>query len=107
MRPFRTLFAASAVAATALALTSGGALARSDNRGYDPSYYDSDSAPLADWEVFGFDLSSVPDDVDSLMAFKASLDPRTQLAINNRCKFQMSMIPTRYSAKIRRFCWGR
>ena len=70
------------------------------------SYYDGHTAPVPDWEVFGFDLTSVPGDIPSLMAFKASLDPRLQLAVNNRCKQDIVSMPWRYSPKIRMFCWG-
>ncbi|MBZ9935055.1 hypothetical protein LB518_02010 [Mesorhizobium sp. BR1-1-16] len=70
------------------------------------SYYDGHTAPVPDWEVFGFDLTSVPGDVASLMAFKASLDPRLQVAINNRCKQDIVSMPWRYSPKVRMFCWG-
>ncbi len=70
------------------------------------SYYDGHTAPVPDWEVFGFDLTSVPGDIPSLMAFKASLDPRLQLAVNNRCKQDIVAMPWRYSPKVRMFCWG-
>lgn len=70
------------------------------------SYYDGHTAPVPDWQVFGFDLTTVPGDIPSLMAFKASLDPRLQLAVNNRCKQDIVAMPWRYSAKIRMFCWG-
>jgi hypothetical protein len=71
------------------------------------STYDGYSQLLPDWQVFGFDLTSVPNDVPSLMAFKASLDPRTQRAVNNRCAQDIIVQPWRYSSKIQRFCWGR
>ena len=70
------------------------------------SYYDGHTAPVPDWQVFGFDLTTVPGDVASLMAFKASLDPRLQVAVNNRCKQDIVAMPWRYSSKIRMFCWG-
>jgi hypothetical protein len=70
------------------------------------SYYDGHTAPVPDWQVFGFDLTTVPGDVASLMAFKASLDPRLQLAVNNRCKQDIVAMPWRYSSKVRMFCWG-
>lgn len=70
------------------------------------SYYDGHTAPVPDWQVFGFDLTTVPGDIPSLMAFKASLDPRLQLAVNNRCKEDIVAMPWRYSPKIRMFCWG-
>lgn len=72
----------------------------------DNSTYDGHTGPVPDWEVFGFDLTSVPGDVASLMAFKASLDPKLQLAINNRCKQDIVAMPWRYSSKVRMFCWG-
>ncbi len=71
------------------------------------STYDGYSQLLPDWQVFGFDLTPIPNDVASLMAFKASLDPRTQQAINNRCNTDIIIQPWRYSSKVRRFCWGR
>ncbi|MBN8999715.1 MAG: hypothetical protein J0H54_10060 [Rhizobiales bacterium] len=73
----------------------------------DRSTYDGYSQLVPDWQVFGFDLTSIPNDVPSLMAFKASLDPRLQLAINNRCSQDIIVQPWRYSSKVRRFCWGR
>jgi len=66
-----------------------------------------DSGPLPDWKVFGFDLSSVPDDPASLAAFKASLSPWTQQAIYNRCRQDIALNPFRYSPKVRDFCWAR
>jgi hypothetical protein len=66
-----------------------------------------DSGPLPDWKVFGFDLSSVPGDPASLAAFKASLDPTTQLAIRNRCRQDIALNPFRYSPKVREFCIAR
>ena len=71
------------------------------------STYDGYSQLLEDWEVFGFDLTPIPNDVPSLMAFKASLAPRTQQAVNNRCNQDIIVQPWRYSSKVRRFCWGR
>lgn len=70
------------------------------------TYYDGHTAPVPDWEVFGFDLTTVPGDVPSLIAFKASLDPRLQVAVNNRCKQDIAFMPWRYSPKVRMFCWG-
>ncbi|WP_201403407.1 hypothetical protein [Kaistia sp. 32K] len=66
-----------------------------------------ESGPLPDWKVFGFDLSTVPDDTASLAAFKASLDPTTQLGIRNRCRQDIALNPFRYSPKVRDFCWAR
>lgn len=66
-----------------------------------------DSGPIPDWKVFGFDLSSVPDDMASLAAFKASLSPWTQQAISNRCRYNITMDPFRYSPKVRDFCQAR
>jgi len=74
---------------------------------YGRSTYDGYSQVVPDWQVFGFDLTSIPDDLASLMAFKASLDPRLQLAVNNRCREDIVMQPWRYSSKVRRFCFGR
>jgi hypothetical protein len=71
------------------------------------SFYDSHTAPIPDWEVFGFDLSSVPGDTPSLLAFRASLDPLTQRAVTNRCQQEINQMPNRFSPKVRRFCWGR
>ncbi|MCX5512056.1 hypothetical protein C3941_08305 [Kaistia algarum] len=86
------------------ALVAMGASAASARGG---STYDGYSQLLPDWQVFGFDLTSIPNDVPSLMAFKASLDPRTQLAVNNRCSQDIIVQPWRYSSKVRRFCFGR
>jgi hypothetical protein len=66
-----------------------------------------DSGPIPDSQVFGFDLSSVPDDRASLAAFKASLSPWTQQAIINRCRYDIGIHPFRYSPKVREFCWAR
>lgn len=66
-----------------------------------------DSGPLPDWKVFGFDLSSIPDDSASLAAFKASLDPWTQKGIANRCRQDIALNPFRYSPKVRDFCQAR
>lgn len=71
------------------------------------SYYDGYSAPVPDWQVFGFDLTTVPGDIPSLMAFKASLDPRTRQAVDSRCRQEIVGTPWRFSSKIRMFCWGR
>ncbi|MCX5493135.1 hypothetical protein OSH11_00295 [Kaistia dalseonensis] len=107
MQRFPRSLARLAMIAASIGVLAGSAFpAFADDRGNDPSYYDSHSAPLPDWEVFGFDLTSVPGDVESLMAFKASLDPRTQLAVNNRCRQNITVMPWRYSPKVRMFCWG-
>ncbi|MET4632422.1 hypothetical protein [Kaistia defluvii] len=66
-----------------------------------------DSGPIPDWKVFGFDLSSVPNDTASLAAFKASLSPEMQLAISNRCRYNIAINPFQYSPKVRDFCWAR
>ncbi|WP_139251300.1 hypothetical protein [Kaistia soli] len=99
IRSASMLIAAAFVSALALTTLSSG-------HAHAFSYYDGHTAPVPDWEVFGFDLTSVPGDVASLMAFKASLDPRLQLAINNRCKQDIVAMPWRYSPKVRMFCWG-
>ena len=95
-RPFRTL---------ALALAALAAMALTGEAGAF-SYYDGHTAPVPDWQVFGFDLTTVPGDIPSLMAFKASLDPKLQKAIEGRCKQDIVAMPWRYSSKIRMFCWG-
>lgn len=68
---------------------------------------DRPDRPLADWEVFGFDLSSLPEDSASLAAFRASLAPWTQLGIANRCRDDIGIDPWRYSIKVRDFCAAR
>jgi hypothetical protein len=100
MRHPATSFAVAAVLLT-LGLSPAGAWVLKDN-----SNSDSDMAPVPDWAVFGFDISSVPGDIPSLMAFKASLDPRLQEAINRRCRHDIGITPWRYSPKVRAFCWG-
>jgi hypothetical protein len=85
-------------------LSSSPAIAASAN---DYSTSGIDSGPIPDWKVFGFDLSSVPDDMASLAAFKASLSPWTQQAISNRCRYNITMDPFQYSPKVRDFCAAR
>lgn len=97
----KALIAAAGAALLALCMA-GPASARHGGSIYDRP----DARPLADWEVFGFDLSSVPDDAASLAAFKASLDPRTLQGVENRCKYDIIGQPNRYSPKIRTFCFG-
>lgn len=101
MKPSLSRIAATAM--TGLMLALGASAASAIGR----STYDGYSQLLPDWQVFGFDLTTIPNDVPSLMAFKASLDPRLQLAINNRCAHDIIIQPWRYSSKVRRFCWGR
>jgi hypothetical protein len=99
MSPTKIVLAAAGALLMGLSMTAPAAA-------YHRQIDDPSSRPLQDWEVFGFDISSVPDDPASLLAFRASLDPRTQLAIDNRCKYDIGTAPNRYSPKIRAFCWG-
>jgi len=94
------------LAGSAVFSASSPALAGNTNHG-PTSILDPNSGPLADWEVFGFDLSSIPDDPASLAAFRASLDPWTQQGITNRCRYDIGIHPFRYSPKVRDFCWAR
>ncbi|WEK48561.1 MAG: hypothetical protein P0Y66_12040 [Candidatus Kaistia colombiensis] len=95
------------VAGSAALSASSPALAGSNTNHGPTSILDPNTGPLADWEVFGFDLSSVPDDPASLAAFRTSLDPWTQQGIANRCRYDITLQPFRYSPKVRDFCWSR
>lgn len=95
----------------ALALLAGPAMvstpALAGANDYSTSGTDTPPRQYQDWEVFGFDLSSIPDDPASLAAFKASLDPLTQLAIHNRCRDSIAINPFYYSPKVHEFCQVR
>lgn len=88
-------------------MVAGSLPAAADNNHGPTSGTTNPARALEDWEVFGFDLSSIPDDPASLAAFKASLDPTTQRGIYNRCRFDIGINPFRYSPKVRDFCWAR
>lgn len=102
LSPAKILIAAAGAIVLGLSMTAPASASHRSGSIYDRP----DARPLQDWEVFGFDLSSVPDDPASLRAFRASLDPQTQLGITNRCRYDIVGQPNRYSPKVRMLCWG-